>query len=161
MHYNQDIGKAEILAETTFFAELKDYVTQMQTYDDLYSYPALKHFDARVNNSKPVVPVGYTPAERLDRAIRRTEPGAAEKTLALDNADLLQHLHRPSPQFRIINELVAGQPLPVTRENSYIDQINEYYLMIANWWNKTIGGVIDMKHVARILEQFPPFIDLC
>ena len=33
--------------------------------------------------------------------------------------------------------------------------------MVANWWNVEVGGLIDIKHVARILEQFPPFVSLC
>ena len=49
----------------------------------------------------------------------------------------------------------------MTRENSYIDQINGYYWKVASWWNKEIGGLIDSKHVARIMEQFPPFVELC
>ena len=49
----------------------------------------------------------------------------------------------------------------MTREDSYIDRINYYYWMVANWWNKEVGGLIDPKHVARILEQFPPFVSLC
>lgn len=133
----------------------------MKAEDDLFNYPNLKAVKPRLNPNKPAVPEGYSNYERLKRAIQRTEPEAKETALALGNPDLLQHLHRPSKQFTIICELRPGTKLAETRENSFIDKINDIYWKIAGWWNVYVGGLIDAKHLARIVEQYPPFISLC
>ena len=65
--YHKDIVESEVLAETKFFDELLEYFTQMQRDDELFCYPALKSFQKRGNTTKPVVPVGYSPPERLVR----------------------------------------------------------------------------------------------
>ena len=62
-----DVAKSEVLAETKYIGDLLEFFDQMKRSDDLYCYPALKGFKARVNVTKPVVPVGYSPSERHGR----------------------------------------------------------------------------------------------
>ena len=72
--FYSDLAKSEDLAETKFISELLEFFDQMKRSDDLYCYPALKEFKARVNVTKPVVPVGYNPYERRERTAKRKEP---------------------------------------------------------------------------------------
>ena len=131
---------------------------ELQKEEPLLNYPNLKSF-SKQQSYGAVVASGYSPYERLKRAIRRREEHS-KQVLNCGNSDLLQAIHRPTPKFDISGELRSSSE-HATRTDTFMDQMYEVYWAVVRFWNAVVGGYIPLKDLARILEQYPPFSQLC
>ena len=83
--------------------------------------------------------MGYSPAERLERAAQRVAKHPDE-VLELGNPEALSQMYRAGPNYIVYGPLKQGHNFEEQRESSFLDQLYDIYWHVAEWWNEHIGG---------------------